>query len=248
MSFTDLFSEKADLYASARPRYPGSLFAYIASLAPSRDRAWDCGTGSGQAAISLGEHFSEVLASDPSRDQIDHAAAAANVQYSVQRAERTDFPSQHFDAICVAQALHWFDLESFFAEVDRLAKARAVFAAWGYSWPNIAPSFDTAFKATFRDIIEPYWAPQNQMLWNGYSDVPFPFPRLSTPEFQISVRWTFDQFISYVATWSATRKCIAETGTDFLADAESSLRPLWGDPAIAREISMPLCVWMGHIS
>lgn len=247
MSFTDLFSENADLYASARPHYPHELFTFIATHAPSLERVWDCGTGNGQAAVSLATHFSEVYATDPSQDQINHATAASNVCYSVQRAEQTTFPAKHFDAICVAQALHWFDFDSFFSEVKRLAKPGAIFAAWGYSWPGVTPSFDDTFKSVICDLIEPYWAPQNRILWNGYSDVPFPFDRLDTPEYQISVSWTFHQFLSYIATWSATRKCAAETGDELMNNADSVLRPLWGHPDVARDVCMPLFLLAGHV-
>ena len=49
-SCSDYFSESASLYATYRPRYPASLFAWLAGQVPNRTRAWDCGTGSGQAA------------------------------------------------------------------------------------------------------------------------------------------------------------------------------------------------------
>ena len=247
MSFTDLFSERADLYVSARPRYPSDLFAFVASKAPALGRTWDCGTGNGQAALSLAAHFSEVLATDPSQDQIAQATPAENIRYSVQRAEQTDFPARHFDAICVAQALHWFDFDAFFTEAKRVAKPGALFAAWGYSWPNVTPRFDKAFKASVRDILEPYWASQNRLLWNGYAEVLFPFPRLATPSFQISARWTFDQFMAYIGTWSATRKCMSEIGSGFLSDAVRTLQPLWDSREATREVGMPLCILAGYV-
>jgi phosphotriesterase-related protein len=51
MSFVDLFSDSADRYAAARPRYPDTLIDFIARSSPSLDTAWDCGTGNGQAAM-----------------------------------------------------------------------------------------------------------------------------------------------------------------------------------------------------
>ena len=53
MEFPDRFSDKARRYASARPLYPDELYEFAASVAPGRDRVWDCGTGSGQAAGGL---------------------------------------------------------------------------------------------------------------------------------------------------------------------------------------------------
>lgn len=246
--FTDLFSEKANLYARARPRYPEALFAFIASKAQSLERAWDCGTGNGQAAVSLAQHFSEVCASDPSQDQIDQATRAPHVIYSVQRAERTTFPSRHFDAICVAQALHWFDFGPFFSEVNRLAKPGAIFAAWGYSWPTVDSHFDVVFESVVRRVIEPYWAPQNHLLWSGYAEVPLPFARIDTPSFEIAVSWTYREFMAYIATWSAFRKYMAETGDELVERTAAALQTVWGNPDSAREVRMPLCLLAGHVS
>ena len=248
VSFLDLFSDKASLYAVARPRYPEQLFAFVHAHAPSRGCAWDCGTGNGQAAASLSAHFSKVFASDPSAEQIANAIPIANVSYSVQRAEETNFPSSCFDAICVAQALHWFDFDTFFAEVRRLATPGAIFAAWGYDWFSVSPRFDRAFKSSILDVIEPYWAPNNHILWGGYADVPFPFPRIATPPFRIEVHWNLYQLLAYVHSWSATRCCMSALGNRFFESAHNELAPLWGNPDARQRILMPLHVIAGHVA
>jgi hypothetical protein len=58
----------------------------------------------------------------PARSRSRHAIAAPSVHYSVQPAEATTFASASFDAVCVAQALHWFDIERFYAEVRRVLR------------------------------------------------------------------------------------------------------------------------------
>ena len=70
MSFQDHFSKQASLYARYRPQYPAALFEYLASVAPEREAAWDCGTGNGQAALGLAQFFDRVIATDPSEEQI----------------------------------------------------------------------------------------------------------------------------------------------------------------------------------
>ena len=114
--------------------------------------------------------FRTVVATDPSEEQIAHAISTHNVCYSVQSAERTDFPDSAFEAVCVAQALHWFHFDAFFTEVRRVAIPGAIFAAWGYDWFSVSPSFDAAFRVSILDIVAPYWASQNQLLWRGYAD------------------------------------------------------------------------------
>jgi methylase of polypeptide subunit release factors len=73
VSFVDHFSEKSAGYARSRPTYPDELFAFLARHAPARDRAWDCATGNGQAAMGLARHFRQVEATDASAEQISHA-------------------------------------------------------------------------------------------------------------------------------------------------------------------------------
>ncbi|HYG65995.1 MAG TPA: SAM-dependent methyltransferase, partial [Thermoanaerobaculia bacterium] len=65
MTFKDHFSGHAADYASFRPGYPAVLFERVAALPRHRRLAWDCGTGSGQAAVGLAEHFERVIATDP---------------------------------------------------------------------------------------------------------------------------------------------------------------------------------------
>jgi hypothetical protein len=69
VSFKDHFSKQAEDYAKFRPRYPHELFEYLGTLAPSRQLAWDCGTGNEQAAIALAAVFDHGIATDASEKQ-----------------------------------------------------------------------------------------------------------------------------------------------------------------------------------
>lgn len=140
MNFEDHFSELAQAYARYRPSYPSALFSYLASVAPGREFAWDCGTGNGQAALALAEHFDRVVATDASAAQIAHAFAHERVDYRVERAEAVSLGDGSTDLITVAIAVHWFDLEAFYREVRRVLKAKGILAVWTYHLPMIEPS------------------------------------------------------------------------------------------------------------
>ena len=65
----DHFSGVSSGYAEFRPRYPRSLYEFIADVAPNHDRVWDCGAGNGQASTDLAGSFRQVNASDLPDDQ-----------------------------------------------------------------------------------------------------------------------------------------------------------------------------------
>jgi SAM-dependent methyltransferase len=244
VEFIDHFSENADLYARARPTYPDALFAFIASVAPARDRAWDCATGNGQAAFGLARHFAHVEATDASAEQVANAVGGPGVRFSVQAAERTEFPDASFDAVCVAQALHWFELERFYAEARRVMKPRAVIAVWGYTRHHVSLEIDAAFAEHFLAPVKPYWPPQNAKLWAGYREEAFPFEPIETPEFAIERPWTLEQLIDYAGTWSATRRYL-EVVPDFLERAHAAMEPVWGKGE-RRVVLLPLSLRCGR--
>ena len=117
-----------------------ALFDWLASQCDRRDQAWDCATGTGQAATGIAPHFRHVYATDSSAGQIVRAEPASNITYAVAPAESCGLSDCSVDLITVAQALHWFDRDRFFAEVQRIARPRALLAVYGYSWFYLTPS------------------------------------------------------------------------------------------------------------
>jgi ubiquinone/menaquinone biosynthesis C-methylase UbiE len=239
VAFADHFSEQSAQYARSRPRYPDALFEFVAAHAPARGRAWDCATGNGQAAVGLARVFREVEATDASEEQVRNAVPIAHVRFSVQPAEHTGFEAGSFDAVCVAQALHWFDLDRFYAEVRRVLKPRGVVAAWGYDMMRTAAGFDALFRQGILEKLKPYWPPQNRILWDGYRTIPFPFERIEAPRFEMTLAWSFAQFRAYAETWSAVRRCMDDRGAAYLEDDWAKLQREWGEVP-AREIVVPL--------
>jgi SAM-dependent methyltransferase len=238
MGHHKLFSDKADIYAAARPTYPESLFSFLADCCVAHDLAWDCACGNGQAAIGLAKHFGQVEATDVSAEQIAHAKVNERINYSVSPAEVTKFKDKSVDLICVAQALHWFDYEKYWPEVIRVLKSNGIFAAFGYSWFNIGTTVDKEIKALILDVIEPYWAPQNKLLWDHYRDVSIPFTKLSTPNVTLDINWNVPELFAYIHSWSATRRCMDKLGDDFFMDAFEKVSKVWGDPELKRAIQM----------
>lgn len=244
MDIRKLFDDKSDIYAQARPRYPAALYEWLVSVCPAHGSVWDVGCGNGQAAIDLRSFFDAVQATDVSSSQIENAPAYEGVTFSVQPAEATNFANHVFDAVCVAQALHWFDYTQFWPEVRRVLKPGGVFSAWGYSWPHIEPAIDELLEYNFLSVIRPYWADQNKLLWDGYADVPFPLKRIDVPKIELSMEWSVEQFFAYLHSWSATRRCMEANGDDFFESSFRKVSEIWGGEAL-RTVSMDFVIIAG---
>ncbi len=126
----DHFSGIAAQYAQARPHYPAALFDWLAAHCAKRTLAWDCGAGNGQASVALAAYFEQVHATDISAAQLAEAPAHPRIHYRVAPADASALPSHTADLITVAQALHWFDLDAFYAEARRVLRPGGLIAAW----------------------------------------------------------------------------------------------------------------------
>src|ERR1051325_7388995 len=124
--FIDDFSSKSKEYSFSRPDYPDNLFKFLSDITPNKDLVWDCATGNGQAAIGLGKYFKKVIASDASKNQIENRFERENILYQVFPAEEaaTNISDNSIDLVTVATALHWFDFNRFYNEVNRVSKKK----------------------------------------------------------------------------------------------------------------------------
>ena len=244
--FKDHFSGHAADYRAFRPAYPSELFAFLADAAPARDLAWDCGTGSGQAAVGLAEHFAKVFATDASAGQLRHAAQHPRVEYAVAPAERCPLADRVADLVTVAQALHWFDLDGFYAEVGRATRPGGLLAATCYHEPRVDPGVDRVLRR-WEDFIRPYWTPERVWVDEGYRTIPFPFPELPAPQFELTAEGNLARFLGYLGTWSAAKRYVQANGTNPLERFESDFAAAWGNPATVRVVRWAFNVRLGRV-
>jgi SAM-dependent methyltransferase len=241
MAWKDLFSQKAADYARFRPTYPPELFAWLAALAPARELAVDVGAGNGQAAAVLAEHFARVIAVDPSAAQLANAPPHPRIEYRLGSAEATTVEHHAADLMIAAQAFHWFQQGPFFAEARRVLRPRGVLALWCYAVAEISPAVDEIVRELYVDYLDAYWEPERRLVEDGYRSVDVPFGEISTPAFDMRLRWSVEQLAGYLGTWSPLKRYIAEKGVDPLEAIVPKLIAAWGD-APEREVRWPLSV------
>ncbi|HWR01559.1 MAG TPA: class I SAM-dependent methyltransferase [Chlorobaculum sp.] len=241
--FRDHFSTVSTNYAVFRPSYPDSLFAWLASVAPACRLAWDCATGSGQAAVGLAAYFDRVVATDASRAQIQSAGKHSRVEYRVARADFSGLDADSVDLVTVAQALHWFDMERFYDEVRRVLVEHGVLAVWCYG-PLIVEGdgINAIVRRFYYDVVGPFWPAERAIVDDGYRDVSLPFKPVDVPVFDMSVFWSLNELIGYIGTWSATARYIEATGIDPVAELDRQLSECWGHADRRRSVTWPIVV------
>ena len=75
--------------------------------------------------------------------------------------------------------------------------------------------------------------------------MPFVFPELTPPAFEMQEDWSLRQLSGYVRSWSATARYLERNAVDPTVSLEESLACLWGKPDELRRISWPLSVRIG---
>ena len=248
MSNAELFATVAREYATFRPGYPSELFAWLARISPSREAVWDCGCGSGQASVALAEHFAVVHATDVAPEQIAAAKPDPRVRYSVAPAEHSGLPADSVDLVTVAQALHWFDVNAFYAEARRVARPGAMLAVWNYPRPQFQDAeLDRRFFAFYSDVVGPYWPPERRHIEAGYRTLPFPFEEIEAPEFGLELDWSLEQVTGYVRSWSATARYRKALQADPVPQLRDSLAAAWPGTGASVPIRMPLVLRVGRL-
>jgi SAM-dependent methyltransferase len=243
----DHFSQVATAYAACRPDYPASLFSYLARLTLNHDLAWDCAAGSGQATLPLAEVFQRVLATDVSRSMLDRAPRHPRVEYRASPAEQSGLDDESADLVSVAQALHWLDLDTFYAEVERVLRPGGILAVWSYGGQQLGDDqIDRILARFYSEVVGPYWPEERRHVEDGYQSLRLPYAPLETPAFAMVESWSLGQLIGYIGTWSATQRYRESQGQDPVPQLADELSLPWGDPSSTRLVRWPLILKVGR--
>lgn len=245
--FKDLFSERSADYAAARPTYPPELARFLAERSPGRRLALDCGCGTGQLSIQLGDHFDQVVATDASAQQIAAATPHPRVSYRVAPAEASRLDAASADLIVAAQAAHWFDLPAFYAEAKRVRRPGALLALVTYGIFHVEGGAEPLIQEFYWNTVGPFWPAGREHVEDGYRSLPFPYPEIDPPDLAIELAWSRQELLAYVDTWSAMRAAEKAIGRKPYDDLARQLAKVWPDGE-RRKVRWPLSIRAGHIA
>lgn len=255
-----LFDKQAEIYQDARPTYPKEWYLMLADHTPLHSIAWDVGTGNGQAAVGVAEYYDQVIATDVSEAQLKHALQHPRVKYlqtplSLSNDELLTMlgGEDSIDLVTVAQAVHWFDLPSFYSLVTRLLrKPGGVLAVWTYNDIVVSSTFDPIMKR-FHDTTLPFWNPKIQYVFDGYKTLPFPFESIGLGSegkpmpLDIPKELSFDMFLGMLRSWSAVTTA-KEQGVDLLNEGMvKEFENAWGGTKLVRSVTYKAFLLAGKV-
>ena len=241
------FEQGGKAYARFRPEYPAELAQFLASASPGRALAVDAGCGNGQLTRLLANHFDRVTGLDPSADQIAHATAHPHITYACAPAEEMPVADRSADLITAAQAAHWFDLPRFYDEIRRIGVPNGIVALVSYGVLRLDEDLDGRFARFYWQEIGPYWPAERKLVDTGYADLPLPFEEQAVPALEIRKKWTLEELLGYISTWSAVRSVHEAGREDILQRFAEDLAHLWGDPPRRRELRWPINMRLGRL-
>lgn len=175
----------------------------------------------------LSQHFEKVFATDISQKQIDYAWQAPNIFYAIADEMNGGLADESVSLVTVAQAIHWFNFEKFYAEVNRVAKPGAMIAVWAYSRLKISDEIEEIITDHF-NMLGDYWDAERKYVDDKYVNIPFPFKEIETPQFIMEMNWSLDDLAGYLNSWSALQKFIAANAFNPVDEVIQKIEPLWG--------------------
>lgn len=241
------FSRQSQQYFSYRPDYPTELFAYLATLVSAENTVWDCGTGNGQAALSLAQYFKTIIATDIHFQPLQIAPKHNHIHYVCGLAEKACIKDNCIGLITIAQALHWFNLPDFYAEVRRVAQNNAIIAAWCYSLGSISPHVDRYIRQLYDEILIADWPVERRYIDDHYTKIAFPFLPLTAPAMTIKKKYNFARFIGYLNTWSAVKQYQQRVGKNPIDLVKNQLLATWGSPDLQYTMQWPIHILIGKV-
>lgn len=137
MDATKKFTGLADEYTQSRPGYAVEFIDCLFEKYGFSESSViaDVGSGTGKFAKQLLDRGSTVYCIEPNEDMRNVAekelSAYENFHSVIGGAEQTTLPDNFVDFITTAQAFHWFDVQKFKNECNRIIKPNGkVFLIW----------------------------------------------------------------------------------------------------------------------
>lgn len=207
--------EHAKIYSKSRPSYPKELIDKIIEFMRKREYdsshlAVDVGCGNGQVTHLFSPYFHRIHGYDVSENQIKEAirlCQSEKINFFVSPSESLPLDNETTGLITVATAIHWFNIDAFFTECNRILKPNGVLAIFLYDLPQVTQSVRLQeFQETLNDIykfLRPHFAKEFEIYEQKYRSLKPPFKEIERDIlFKNEVSWKVDNLLNFIESLS----------------------------------------------
>lgn len=206
MNYFDLKSV-AERYSNGRPYFHSNTIAHIQkylNLDNKLHKALDIACGTGMSTNALLEIADNVFGSDTSEEMLKWALSQDKINYSIAQAENQPYSNSEFNLITVCSGVHWFNIDKFLVEANRLLTA----SGWLILYDNffISEMHDVEdFSQWYPEVyLKKFPAPKrnNGYDWSSDNLASKNFILTNEEEFKNSITFTKNELILYFTTQS----------------------------------------------
>jgi hypothetical protein len=127
-------------------------------------------------------------------------------------------------------------------EVARVIQPGGVLAAWTYHVAHVGPPLDRVLWPFYRDVVGQHFAEGARMVDSRYEGLTLPGKALQPPTLSVSVRWSADDVLRFVRTWSGVQSYMTATKRDPVVEIDRAVRDVFGSDKSVREVTWPLYI------
>jgi len=197
----------AERYSKGRPDFHHNTIRHIKEylqLDKKLDAALDIACGTGLSTKALLEIATTVYGTDISQEMLKLASLPGIIHYTVAPAEQQPFPDNTFDLITVSSGVHWFAIDTFLAEANRVLKSRSWLVLYENHFIAEMPG-NERFTQWFLDVyLKKFPSPprNNAYDWSNENLNPQRFHFIHEEKFKNPIVFTKKQLALYFTTQS----------------------------------------------
>lgn len=218
----------AERYSIGRPDFHTQTIERVKKylqISNKLENALDIACGTGLSTKALLEISKNVCGTDLAIEMLNVAENKNLITYKVAPAEKQPFNDNFFDIVTVSSGVHWFNINDFLDETNRILKSK--------SWLVIYDNFFISemqgvseFSTWFSEIYcSKYPSPSrnDHYKWNEQNLEPKKFSLVKNEEFKNEIEFTLEKLILYFTTQSNIAAQIENSNTSYI-EVENWLR------------------------
>jgi ubiquinone/menaquinone biosynthesis C-methylase UbiE len=197
----------AERYSKGRPYFHSNTISHIQKhlhLDIKLDKALDIACGTGLSTKALLDIAVNVYGTDTSKEMLKWALSQDKINYLIAPAENQPFSNNEFNLITVCSGVHWFNIDKFLVEANRLLTNNGWLVLYDNFFISEMPGVES-FSKWYPDVyLKMFPAPKrnNSYNWSNENLLSKNFTLDKQEEFKNPISYTKNELVLYFTTQS----------------------------------------------